>query len=87
VFREVDAPLCCRTSVVGSTLYIFAYCAYISFSPGSSDSIAASAVCIGSMVVELRRVEVLVLHRRIGRYQYAVMGVTEVGQQMSRGAK
>jgi hypothetical protein len=61
-------------SVVGSTPYFLAICAYTGFSPGLSDSTAASAASIEFILIELHVVEVLVLHARIARF--AVAGVS-----------
>ena len=74
MLSEVNAPLCLQASVVGSTPYFLAICAYTSFSPGLYDSIAVSAASIELILVELHIVEVLVWHTRIGRF--AVAGVS-----------
>jgi hypothetical protein len=55
-------------SVEGSKLCFSAICASTIFSPGCSDSIAASTASIELILVDLFVGESLVLHAGIGRY-------------------
>jgi hypothetical protein len=58
------------------TPYLSAIAWYVKFSPGSSDLIAASALSIGAMVVEISRVE-----------KYDALGVLKfVGRHANPGA-
>ena len=54
---------CLRASVLRSTPCFAAICEYTSFSPGSSDAIAASAASIELILVDLSRVEIWWLSR------------------------
>jgi hypothetical protein len=69
---KVDASLCLWASVVPVPV-LLGICAYTNFSLDFSNSIAANTTSIELILVELRFVEVLVLHTRIGRF--AVAGV------------
>ena len=60
--RGCCAPRCLRDNVVQSTPNIFATWRYEKLSPASRDSIYSIASWIGSMVVELWRVEVETTH-------------------------
>lgn len=65
---ELTTPWCLRASVLRSTPYCAAIWVYTSYSPGSHDSIAASAASIELMLIQISRVEVLVLHEESGHH-------------------
>ena len=62
------ARLCWRVNVDRTTPNSFAIFLYEKISPGFHDSVAAIAALIGSILVEMRRVEVGVLHARVARF-------------------
>jgi hypothetical protein len=60
--RDCVLPWCLRDNVARDTLNRFATSRYEKDAPGSRDSIAAIAFSIGVILVEMRRVEVGMMH-------------------------